>query len=190
MKKVLLFGDSIFNAYDGSRDTTRLTDALKKRLGDDYEIVNVSTSGATTADVLPRVDSLPACDVLVVEFGTNDASNDWGISLYDYQENLESLLKKAQKVTGASDTIVLSPSMPDFNNPEISKFYSLEGLDQYAEAAQRDAGKTNSFFFDLTHKMERLQDLPSFMTEDGQHYSEKGISWLADVLTNEITNLD
>lgn len=190
MKKVILFGDSIFNAYDGTRDTDRFAAAMRKRLGPDYQVENISTSGATVNDVLPRVDSLLKCDILVVEYGTNDSSKDWGISLYDYQEGLESLLKKAQKVTGAANTLVLSPSMPDFKNPKIASSYSLDDLDQYSEAAQRDAGKTNSFFFDLTHKMERLQDLPSFLTADGQHYSEKGISWLADVVAGEVSKMD
>ena len=53
MKKVVLFGDSIFNAYDGQKDTDRLTKALAKRLGDAYEVVNISVSGACAQDVLP-----------------------------------------------------------------------------------------------------------------------------------------
>lgn len=188
MKKVVLFGDSIFNAYDGQKDTDRLTKALAKRLGDAYEVVNISVSGACAQDVLPRVGSLPACDILVVEYGTNDAAS-WGCSAYDYQEGLESLIKQAQKVTGASDTLVLAPSMPDLMNPEMAAAYSLEKLDEYVDIAQRDAGKTNSFFFDLTHKMEKLKDLPSFMIADGLHYSETGISWLADVLADQINKM-
>jgi acyl-CoA thioesterase I len=75
MKKVVLFGDSIFNAYDGQKDTDRLTKALSEQLGDAYEVVNISVSGACAQDVLPRVGSLPACDILVVEYGTNDAAS-------------------------------------------------------------------------------------------------------------------
>jgi acyl-CoA thioesterase I len=99
------------------------------------------------------------------------------------------LIKQAQKVTGASDTLILAPSMPDLTNPEMAAAYSLEKLDEYVDIAQRDAGKTNSFFFDLTHKMEKLKDLPSFMIADGLHYSEKGISWLADVLADQINKM-
>lgn len=190
MTKVILFGDSIFNAYQNGQDTDDLLNAVKGRLGDGYEVENISQSGATTKDVLPKVGNLPKCDILVTEYGTNDAAKGWGLSLYDYQETYEKLIKEAQKITEAKHTLVLGPAMPNFDVPEMAENYSLEGLDDYTDVAERDAGKTNSYFYDLAHKMEHLQNLPTFLQEDGQHLSKKGISWLADVLVKEIKGMD
>ena len=148
------------------------------------EVVNISVSGACAQDVLPRVSSLPACDILVVEYGTNDAAS-WGCSAYDYQEGLESLIKQAQKVTGMA--FRLAPSMPDLTNWRMCRPYPPTKLDGTIDIAQRDAGKTNSFFFDLTHKMEKLKDLPS------SHYklasSEKRISTGHDVCLGQINKM-
>lgn len=82
--------------------------------------------------------------------------------------------------------IFLSPSVPGFTNQEIAGYYTSEVLRNYEQVAKETATKYQEEFLDLTAKMEELGDFSSYTIDDGQHYSEQGIKWLANQLVKAI----
>lgn len=86
MKKIILFGDSIFNGYRNGQDTNLVTNLFQKSLGNYAQVQNLSKSGATTVEGVDFLEQIPAkYDLIVVEYGNNDAATAWGISPESYK---------------------------------------------------------------------------------------------------------
>ena len=87
MKKIILFGDSIFNGYRDGCDTNLVTNLFKKQLNNYTQVENISKSGATTVEGVDYLVQIPAeKDLTVVEYGNNDAATAWGISPENYEK--------------------------------------------------------------------------------------------------------
>ena len=68
MKKIILFGDSIFNGFRDGQDTDLVTNLFQKELKDYAQVENISKSGATTVEAIDYLHLIPQKrDLVVVE---------------------------------------------------------------------------------------------------------------------------
>ncbi len=87
MKKIILFGDSIFNGYRDGCDTNLVTNLFKKQLKNYAQVESISKSGATTVEGVDYLVQIPAeKDLTVVEYGNNDAATAWALVLKTMKE--------------------------------------------------------------------------------------------------------
>ncbi len=98
MKRIVVLGDSLSDGFRLSRDEAYPA-LIAKKLNDaalDFEVVNASVSGDTSAGGLRR---LPAylrkkIDILVIELGVNDAFR--GVAIDQIRANLQSIIDLAR----------------------------------------------------------------------------------------------
>lgn len=179
MKRILLFGDSIFNGYRQGRDTDLITNGLAERLGSNYEIINLSRTGGTTFEALALLEKVPKdLDLIILEYGTNDASTGWGTSPENYRQNLQTLVKKLSW----AKLIIVGPSAPEPNNAEINQFYGTDRLKKYNQIAKSCAQAHHLPFLNLLALFGNLPDPSSYYQADGQHLTDKGNALLLNAL--------
>lgn len=170
MKKIILFGDSLFNGYRNGQDTDAITNGLQKVLGNSVKVENLSKSGATTVEGLDYIKQIdPQADLVVLEYGTNDTAAGWGINSERYAKNLDKMVKEI----GSNRMIIVGPSYPDPNNKEIMQDYSDESLDRYNAIAKECAQKYHIPFIDLIKVGRKLDNISSYYLADGQHLTDK-----------------
>lgn len=93
---------------------------------------NISKSGATTVEGVDYLAQIPKKhDLVVVEYGNNDAATAWGISPESYEKNLTTIL------TAVGKAIVVGLCLPDPNNFEINQYYGDERLDLFNNIAKK-----------------------------------------------------
>ena len=98
MKKIILFGDSIFNGYRNGQNTNLVTNLFQQALINYAQVENISKSGATTVEGVDYLEQIPPeHDLVVVEYGNNDAATAWGISPESYEKNLTQILSAVGK---------------------------------------------------------------------------------------------
>lgn len=177
MKKIVLFGDSLFNGFRNHRNTTLVTDQLQQKLGPAYEIVNLSKSGATTVEGLDFLTEIPHnADLILLEYGTNDASL-VGISPENYQYNLEEMIKYCQP----KKTIIVGPWQDQTGNS-----YTIPAnLRQNERIAKKLANKYHCPYIDLL-QMRDNADLAQLYQSDGLHLTDYGNEQLTSLLTTAI----
>lgn len=173
MKKIILFGDSIFNGYRNGQDTNLVTNLFQKSLGNYAQVQNLSKSGATTVEGVDFLEQIPAkYDLIVVEYGNNDAATAWGISPESYKKDLSTILDAVGKA------IVVGLCLPDPNNFEINQYYGEERLNLYNSIAKKVAHKYNAPFVDILDEMRKLKDISTYYQADGQHLTDQGNEFL------------
>jgi GDSL-like protein len=117
MKKIILFGDSIFNGYRNGQNTNLVTNLFQQALINYAQVENISKSGATTVEGVDYLEQIsPEHDLVVVEYGNNDAATAWGISPESYEKNL------AQILSAVGKAIVVGLCNP---NPESDIFHIM-----------------------------------------------------------------
>lgn len=115
MKKIVLFGDSLFNGFRNGQDTNLITDALQEKLGNNAQVENFSKSGATTVEGLDFLTQIPQdADLILIEYGTNDSSI-VGVSSQTYEKNL----KKMIKICGPNKVTLVGPWQDKYGNEYI-----------------------------------------------------------------------
>ncbi|MDF7682917.1 SGNH/GDSL hydrolase family protein [Lactobacillus sp. ESL0679] len=183
MKNIILFGDSLFNGYRNGRDTNLITNSLQKALGSNFHVINFSQSGATTADGLMRLPLIDDdADLVVLEFGTNDAASDWGLSSSRYEHNLQKMIT----TIGASRCLLVGPSYPNPDNKNIMQYYTAASLARYNEIAQKQALEHNIPFINLIANLRNLPQITSYYQPDGQHFSDLGNNLLINLVASAI----
>lgn len=175
MKKIILFGDSIFNGFRNHQDTDLVTDLFQTKLKNYAQVENISKSGATTVEGVDYLHLVPQdYDLAIVEYGNNDAATAWGISPENYEKNLDQILARLGK------SIVIGLCYPDPNNQEINQFYGDQRLDLYNSIAKKVAQKHHSPFVDILPAFRKLKDISTYYQPDGQHLTDKGNQFLVD----------
>ncbi|WEV71047.1 GDSL-type esterase/lipase family protein [Lactobacillus sp. ESL0785] len=183
MQNITLFGDSLFNGYRNHHDTTLITAGLQQILGANFYVNNISQSGATTADGLKRLSLVDEdSDLVVLEFGTNDAASTWGIPSNLYAQNLQKLIT----AIGAARMIIIGPAYPNPDNSTIMQYYSNESLTCYNQVAQTVAAEHNIPFVDLIANFKHLPNISSYYQADGQHFTTKGNTVLINLVATAI----
>lgn len=175
MKKIILFGDSIFNSFRNGHDTDLVTNLFQEKLKDYAQVENISKSGATTVEGIDFLKQIPEKrDLVVVEYGNNDAATAWGISPESYEKNLDEILEYAQK------SVVVGLCYPDPTNSEINQYYGDERLDRYNAIAKKVALKHNAPFVDILTPMRKLKHISTYYQPDGQHLTDRGNEFLVN----------
>lgn len=175
MKKIILFGDSIFNGFRNGQDTNLVTNLFQEKLKNYAQVENISKSGATTVEGVDFLKQITAnIDLVVVEYGNNDAATAWGISPENYEQNLTKILDTVGK------SIVIGLCYPDPTNNEINQFYGDKRLDLYNNIAQKAAKRHNAPFVDILTPMRKLKHISTYYQADGQHLTDKGNEFLVN----------
>ena len=181
MKKIILFGDSVFNGYRDGCDTNLVTNLFKKQLKNYTQVENISKSGATTVEGVDYLVQIPAeKDLTVVEYGNNDAATAWGISPENYERNLGQILDTVGK------SVVVGLCYPDPTNSEINQFYGDERLDLFNSIAKKVAFEHKSPFVDILSAMRKLKHISTYYQADGQHLTDKGNGFLVNQIVPTI----
>lgn len=181
MKKIILFGDSVFNGYRDGYDTNLVTNLFKKQLNNYTQVENISKSGATTVEGVDYLVQIPAeKDLTVVEYGNNDAATAWGISPENYERNLGQILDTVGK------SVVVGLCYPDPTNSEINQFYGDERLDLFNSIAKKVAFEHKSPFVDILSAMRKLKHISTYYQADGQHLTDKGNGFLVNQIVPTI----
>lgn len=181
MKKILLFGDSLFNGFTNHHDTDLVTDSVQEKLANKVQVDNLSKSGATTVEGLDYLQLIkPVYDLIILEYGTNDASV-WGISPYSYQQNLEKMIKYCS----FTKIIVTSPWKPNPSSPQVNNFIS-EYLVKDHQIAHDLAQKYALPFIDLWQISKEVTDVDKLYQADGLHLTKLGNQLLIDLLVEHI----
>lgn len=183
MHKIVLFGDSIFNGYRNGRNTNLVTSLFQEKFPQ-AQIQNLSISGGVTTQALSLVKDIdPDCEMVIVEYGTNDSARAWGIPLADYAQNLEQIINRI----GPKKVIIVGPSLPDLANAEIRPYYDDQRLNQYNQAAKKIAGKYDLVFVDLLRRMRQLSNPADYYQKDGLHLTDLGNQLLTDTIAAKIS---
>ncbi|GAA3639227.1 SGNH/GDSL hydrolase family protein [Lactobacillus hamsteri] len=177
MKKIVLFGDSLFNGFRNRRNTNLITKGLENRLSN-AQVENFSKSGATTVEALDYIDQIPQdADAILIEYGTNDSSA-WGISCTNYAKNLETMIA----YFNTKKVIVVGPWHPNPNSDQ-SNFFNPETLKTNIQTAKNLAIKYHCPFIDLTKLTNNQKDMDKIYQNDGLHLTDLGNNLLLDALT-------
>jgi len=133
-KTILIIGDSLSSGYNMKIDQSWVS-LLQLRLTQhypQYQIINQSTSGDTTANGLnqfTRRSQQEHSDIVILELGANDGLR--GLSLAYVQKNLERIIKKIQQQK--SKIVLLGMQIP----PNYGKKYTQAFAAIYPQLAKK-----------------------------------------------------
>ncbi|ART76490.1 GDSL-type esterase/lipase family protein [Sutcliffiella horikoshii] len=187
MKTLVCFGDSLTARHEG-KENPQLTEKLSLQLPT-YRVVNAGVSANTTKDALKRMEK----DVLAhhpyfvtVLFGSNDAAVHKKVALNTYKENL----LKITQLIGPDKTILITP--PPVNESLQPNRKNIE-LAKYADAVKRVSEETGSYLIDFyteLYSKPHYKELLVGILNDGLHFGEAGYDILANLITEEIIEIE
>jgi acyl-CoA thioesterase-1 len=170
---ILVVGDSISAAYNIPLDAgwvSLLRERLEERRPGQYQVINASISGDTTAGGADRLPGLLAKhnpDKVVLELGGNDGLR--GLSLKRMEANLQRMIDLSR---GAGARVVLiSVQLP----VSYGKFF----LERYNDVFERLARRNDLPLASLGYG---LLDDPSLVQSDGIHPTAEAQPLLVDAL--------
>jgi len=124
-KTILIFGDSLSAGYGIARDDSwgNLLQSSLRKTHPQYEVVNASISGETTAGGVRRIvkalnEHQPA--VVILELGANDALR--GTPLSDTEKNLNDIILKTKKAN--AKVLLLGIQIPPNYGLDYTKRFS------------------------------------------------------------------
>jgi acyl-CoA thioesterase-1 len=123
-RTVLVFGDSLSAGY-GLRREEAWPVLLQQKLGPNWQVVNASVSGETTAGGLTRLPAAlkehkPA--IVIIELGANDGLR--GLPLAGARQNLAAMIE-LDKAAGAKTLLVGMQMPPNFGAAFTAKFSAM-----------------------------------------------------------------
>lgn len=158
-ERLLIIGDSLSDAYEMPRESGWAY-LLAQRLAGDYEVVNASISGETSAGGLTRLEFLLERhdpDRLLIILGGNDGLR--ALSPAQLQANLDAMIEQAQR-TGVEVALMQIRLPPNLGPAYLRRFEAI-----YPTLAERHSIPLLPFF------LESLFDQPGMMLDDGIHPS-------------------
>lgn len=171
--RLLVFGDSLSAAY-GMPDSAGWPALLGERLVErekDWEVVNVSISGDTTAGGrtrLPEVLERAAFEVVILALGGNDGLR--GLPPQAMRENLEAMVDAIEAVD--AETLLLGIRIP----PNYGRRYTERFEAVFADLAEERGLAFEPFFLEDI----LLED--GMLMDDGIHPSEAAQPHLLDAI--------
>lgn len=169
MAKIVLFGDSILGGFSSGRLTPVITNQLQAAFPND-QIANLSIAGATTFDALEFLDvnvNSKHPDLVILNFGINDASNSLGLSAGRYNSNLNNLVEKI----GPQKVILISPS---YTNWRVASDQSWTRILQFSLVTEHVAKSYQTKFLNLSQLMYREPHPEQLLQKDGIHLNARG----------------
>jgi acyl-CoA thioesterase-1 len=167
-ERLLIIGDSLSDAYEMPRESG-WAHLLAQRLGGNYEIINASISGETSAGGLTRLQGLLERHEpgrLLIVLGGNDGLR--ALSPAQLKSNLDAMIEQA--LAAGVDVALMQIRLPPNLGPAyLSRFESV-----YPSLAERRDVPLLPFF------LESLFDRPGMMMDDGIHPSESAQPLMLD----------
>lgn len=195
MPKLICLGDSITAKEKDPSGTLKLTPRLKQVLPN-WIIINSGVPGDNTRGALIRLqtdvlDYSP--DLVTVLLGTADASENKGIDLKEYEQNLRAIV---EQISSQKTLLISSPPIDQSRLfarkkafPEAN-FVTMETLERYVLVATKVARSTGSHFLDLWSLMRSHSNYSKFLkAEDGVHLNRQGYEFLTQILAKKIRSI-
>lgn len=188
LKNVLVIGDSISIGY---------TPYIQKNLSSDAYVEHCSGNGGSTVRGLSNLTKWlgnKEWDVIVFNFGLHDLvykdslgnydvkKGKQAVSLAEYQENLEIIIKKLKETTATlifvTTTVV----------PENATGRKVEDPARYNAVACMVMKKNNIQVIDL-YSVSMTVHVTNAQASNNVHYTEKGYELLAEPITTELRKI-
>lgn len=143
------------------------------------EVVNRGFPGDRTKEGLLRWNTSEPADIVIIEYGTNDAYNfqsypDGAIPVAEFRSNLVALAK-VRLNQGSKVVICLSPYLSDPS--------SVSKLNPYRDAAKQVASELNLLFFDVDSAINGL----GYYWSDGVHLKPEAYKLWGQKLANVLS---
>jgi acyl-CoA thioesterase-1 len=106
---IVAYGDSGVYGKGVARNETypAQLEGMLRQKGYGVTVINAGVNGRTSSDAVAGVDALGGADVVIVQFGVNDAKH--GVSLATIRKNIETVVSKL-KQRGTAVLVVSYPS--------------------------------------------------------------------------------
>ncbi|MDJ0588638.1 MAG: GDSL-type esterase/lipase family protein [Pleurocapsa sp. MO_226.B13] len=195
MPKLICLGDSITAKEKDPSGTLKLTPRLKQ-VFPGWIIINSGVGGDNTRGALNRLqtdvlDYSP--DLVTVLLGTADASENKGIKIEEYEQNLTAI---ADQITPQKTLLISSPPIDQSllsarkKNFPKANFVKMETLERFVRVTTKVARSTDSHFLDLWSLMRSKSDYSKFLkAKDGVHFNQLGYEFLTQVLAQKIQSI-
>lgn len=177
---ILILGDSLSAGY-GLKQQQSWVYLLQQRLNQhspQYQVINESTSGDTTANGLNRLSGvlqLTPPKIAIIELGANDGLR--GLSLSYMKKNLEKIIKKVQQKK--SKILLLGMRIP----PNYGKRYTHAFAAVYQELAEKYQLVLVPFM------LEGVSGNPSLIQLDGLHPNAQAQALILENIWPELKSL-
>ena len=195
MPVLVCLGDSITAKEYDADGVPKLTPRLRDNLPN-WTVINAGIGGENTRGALARLqtDVLERNpDLVTVLLGTADASENKGVPIQEYENNLTSIInqitppKTLMISSPPIDIVLLSARKEAFPK---SNFVTGENLTKYVAVAAKVADSTNSHFLNLWTIMQSQANYSRFLKlKDGVHLNRQGYEFFAPILLDKIKSL-
>ena len=204
MPTLVCLGDSITAKEQDPEGIFKLTPRLQQNLSN-WNIINSGIGGENTRGALNRLrtDVLSySPDLVTVLLGTADASENKGITIQEYEDNLISIVRQ---ITPQKTLLITSPPIDESRLAARKKafsqsnFVTMATLEKYVRVATQVAHSTQSHYLDLWSQM-RSEAMPLGLSQpnytkmlnakDGVHFNQQGYEFLATILSNKIRSIN
>lgn len=178
MKKLILFGDSLFAQADKHR-ILLFEEALK-----DYDIYNCAVGGWDTNDCVkksPYISQLKP-EVVVISLGTNDAAPWKQVPIEKFIENIPEIFK-----TFSNSKIVyfLPTPVDEAKTKSVGKGLLNEHIKPYHDAAKNVCEEQGIAYINSFAVFKSMIDAgQEYHNEDGIHFENIAYEIIAKELTN------
>lgn len=193
--KVVCIGDSITWGSDANNPGTQVTTPYPARLEDILQayyrnasvtVVNAGDSGDDSSQMLARFATdvvAESPDVIVIMAGVNDARGDRAITPFEYEQNLQSMIRLA----GSTPVILVSPTQ--VAKAQNNATTRPQAVTFYRDTMRRVAHLTGSKHVDLHGMLSNIYETHAvgrgLIDADGLHYTEYGYSLIAEAIFAE-----
>ncbi|WP_171016750.1 GDSL-type esterase/lipase family protein [Pseudalkalibacillus caeni] len=181
MPTLVCFGDNITAGecdWDGG---LRLTSRIREEM-EDWIVINAGTEAGTTRDGVMRFQSDVMSykpDLVTIFFGGNDASENAGIELSEYEKNLTYMIRNISP----EKVILISPSPID---ETMQNYRNNKRMEMYANKVRDLADKTGAHYIDLWSMMKERNTYHSMLKDDGYELNNKGYKLIAHEIIRKI----
>ncbi|WP_125712204.1 SGNH/GDSL hydrolase family protein [Companilactobacillus kedongensis] len=181
MKKIVLFGDSIFAGYSDGKMTDALTDRISKHFPDD-KVINLSIPGYKTSNAVSNIQQNILelhPDLLILGFGANDISTNDEIKPGKFASNLATIID----AVGKDKIVLLSPPYTDWHKVPSRPWTRQLQFDLVTEHIGKES---DIAYIDLLHEMSNSNSVQKLLQTDGLHFTSKGYNLLEELLVPQI----
>lgn len=178
--KILIYGDSLSAGYGIAQQDGWAT-LLKEKLGKehlDYDVINASISGETTAGGLTRLSATLKQNsprIIILELGGNDGLR--GLPIKNMHENLDAMIKLSKK-SGAK-VLLIGMKIP----PNYGPKYTQEFSQTYFKLASQHKVPLVPFM------LENVAAKPELIQQDGLHPNKTGQNIILENIWPELQKI-
>lgn len=206
-QRFLIFGDSLTQqSFEEGGWGARLVSRYQRKADvtlRGYSGYNTRWAIQTMDQIFPTAPGSPKYDLATIWFGANDAalldrcSGRQHVPLAEYKQNLGALVDRLQAL--GAQVVVITPAPVDeaarskLNQQEDlphgmeTPERTLQGAQQYADAAKEVASLRGLPSLDLWTDLQKIPDWPSLLS-DGLHFTPEGNAAVYDLLMELIDN--